>query len=54
MTRKQQANRIRRKAARRIIRRAAHFMGFLLYWAAAFAAMEAAVLGAMAVCVYLT
>lgn len=54
MTRKQRANRIRRKAARRIIRRVAHFMGFLLYWAVAFAATEAAVLFAMAVCVYLT
>ena len=54
MTHKQRANRIRRKAARRIIRRVAHFMGFLAYWAVAFAAMEAAVVCAMAVCVQLT
>ena len=54
MTRKQRANRIRRKAARRIVRKVKHFCGFLLFWAVAFAAMEAAVVCAMAVCVYLT
>ena len=54
MTHKQRANRIRRKAAKRIIRRAKHFMGFLAYWAVAFTAMEAAVVCAMAVCVQLT